>query len=258
MSRFPLRRARRVALGFCLALSAGLAQAQPAGDPLAERVITLRGEVEQLNSELTLLREEQRSVLAGLNVQRAELSASVDRQQLLAREAQAKLAEAEAEALAAGASGDTLSPLLLNAIDALAAQVQGGLPFKVEERLGELETFRTQLQNGTLSASRGVNRLWAFFEDEFRLTRENSLHSQTLQLGSERVLADVAKLGSMALYFRTQDGRVGQAARSGSNWQFVEATDKADALKITTLFDALGKQIRTGYFELPLVAGASQ
>jgi hypothetical protein len=258
MSSIPLRGVRRVALGACLAVSAGAVHAQPASDPLTERVITLRGEVEQLNSDLTLLREEQRSVLAGLNAQRAELSASVDRQQLLAREAQAKLAEAEAQAQAAGASGDTLSPLLLEAIDALAAQVRGGLPFKVDERLGELEGFRTQLQNGTLSPSRGVNRLWAFFEDEFRLTRENSLHSQTLQLGNERVLAEVAKLGSMALYFRTQDGRLGQAQRTGAEWRFVEATEKADTQRIAALFDALGKQIRSGYFELPLAAGGSR
>jgi hypothetical protein len=258
MSSSPSCLSRTAALGVCLALLAGLAHAQPAADPLTERLIALRGEVEQLNSELTLLREEQRSVLAGLNAQRAELSASADRQQLLAREAQTKLGEAEVRAIEAGASGDTLTPLLLEAIERLSAYVRGGLPFKVEERLGELEGFRTQLQNGSLSASRGVNRLWAFFEDEFRLTRENSLHSQTIQLGSERVLADVAKLGSMALYFRAQDGRLGQAQRSGANWAFVEVTDKADSQRIRALFDALGKQIRTGYFELPLAAGSSR
>jgi len=241
-----------------LMLAASLAQAQASADPLTERLIALRGEVEQLNSELTLLREEQRSVLSGLNAQRAELSASADRQQLMAREAEAKLAEAEAQAQLAGASGETLTPLLIEAIDALAAQVRGGLPFKVEERLGELEGFRTQLLNGSLSPSRGVNRLWAFFEDEFRLTRENSLHAQTIALGSERVLADVAKLGSMALYFRTQDGRLGQAQRAGAEWRFVEVTDKAASARIAVLFDALGKQIRTGWFELPLAAGGSQ
>ncbi len=258
MSSSPSRRSRTAACGLCLALLAGTLHAQPAADPLAERLIALRGEVEQLNSELTLLREEQRSVLAGLNAQRAELSASVDRQQLLAREAQAKLAEAQAAAESAGASGDALTPILYSAIDTLIAGVRDGLPFKVDERVAELEGFRGQLQNGSLSPSRGVNRLWAFFEDEFRLTRENSLHSQTIALGNERVLADVAKLGNMALYFRTQDGRVGQAQRRGADWQFVEVTAKADSERIRTLFDALGKQIRTGYFELPMIAGGGQ
>lgn len=258
MSSSPTRALRAAGLGLSLAILASPALAQTAADPLTERLIGLRSEVEQLNSELELLREEQRSVLAGLNAQRAELSASVDRQQLLAREAEAKLAEAEARAAEAGASGDTLTPILLEAIDALAAQVRGGLPFKVEERLGELDGFRTQLQNGSLSPPRAVNRLWAFHEDEFRLTRENGLHAQTIAIGNERVLADVAKLGNMLLYFRAQDGRLGQAQRVGGDWRFVVASEKADQQRIAALFDALRKQIRTGFFELPLAAGGSR
>jgi uncharacterized coiled-coil protein SlyX len=257
MSTLPAR--RFAPLGFALSLALALpVAAQGGGDPLAERLIQLRGEVEQLNGELELLREEQRTVLAGLNAQRAELSASVDRQQLLAREAQARLAEAEARAVEAGASGDTLPPLLLAAVDALAASVRAGLPFKVEERLGELEAYRTQLQNGSLAAARGVNRLWAFYEDEYRLTRENGLHSQTLQVGDERVLADVAKLGAMALYFRTQDGRYGHAQRAASGWRFVELTDKSDQQRVAALFDALRKQTRSDWCELPLAAGGGR
>ncbi len=258
MSSSSPRRMRTARLGLWLAMFSAAVPLHAAEDPLTERLIALRGEVEQLNTDLGLLREEQRSVLAGLNAQRAELAASVDRQGLMVREAQSKLSEAEVRAVEAGASGDSLTPLLLDAIAALSAQVSSGLPFKVEERLAELESFRTQLQNGTLGPSRGVNRLWAFFEDEFRLTRENSMHPQTIALGNERVLADVAKLGSMALYFRTQDGRLGQAQRTAAGWSFVEATEKDTQLRIAAVFDALGKQIRSGFFELPLVAGAGQ
>lgn len=223
-------------------------------EPLTERLIALRSEVEQLNSELELLREEQRSTLAGLNAQQAELRASADRQQLAAAEARRKLDEARATAQAAGASSESLKAPLLQAIDALVAQIQGGLPFKIEERLAELQQFRGDVDAGTLPVPRAVNRLWAFYEDEFRLTRDNSLHAQTLQIGSERVLADVAKIGSMALYFRTQDGRLGRALVDGGRWQFVVEADEQRQGMIRALFDALDKQIRQGYFELPLAA----
>ena len=261
MPSFPFSRCARLPFASCLMIGLALtvpATAQDAADPLAERLISARGEVEQLNSELELLREEQRSVLAGLSAQRAELSASVDRQQLLAREAEAKLAEAEARASEAGASGDSLVPLLHQAIDALIAQIRGGLPFQVDQRVDALEEIRTQMTAGTLSPSRAVNRLWASFEDEFRLTRENSLHSQTVELAGERVLADVAKIGSMALYFRTQDGRVGQATQAGGEWRFVEITQANQRAQVLALFDALRKQIRVGFFELPMVAGGSR
>lgn len=243
--------------GLCIALALAIGAAAAAADPLAERLIGLRSEIEALNDELELLREEQRTTLAGLAAQRAELSASVDRQQLAARDAQRKLDEATTLAAEAGASGDVLRPLIEQAIDGLAAWIRTGLPFKTDDRMAELESFRAQVANGSLPPARAVNRLWALFEDELRLTRDNSLHKQTIQLGDERVLADVAKLGSMQLYFRTHDGRVGQAVRGDSGWRFAQAGDEASATRIDALFDALQKQIRQGYFELPVIAGAA-
>ena len=230
-------------------LVAGGAAAQ---QPLAERLIALRGEVEQLNNELELLREEQRTTLAGLNAQQAELRASVDRQQLAAAEARRKLDEASAAASAAGASSDTLKPKLLEAVDALTQSVRSGLPFRVDERLGELAQFRSEIESGSVPAPRAVNRLWAFYEDEFRLTRDNSLSAQTIQIGDERVLADVAKVGSMVLYFRTADGRVGRAMAAEGRWSFQPEANPVEQTRIRVLFDALGKQIRQGYFELPV------
>jgi hypothetical protein len=242
--------------GLVLILATVPAWAQTDADALAQGLIRLRGEVEQLNGELELLREEQRSALASLNAQKAELSAAAERQQLAAREAREKLARQQAEKADSGASAERLSPILLAAAEALAAQVRAGLPFKTEERLGEIEAFRTQLLNGTLSPQRAVNRLWAFYEDEFRLTRENGLHAQTIALGEERVLADVAKLGSMALYFQTPDGRLGQARRDGATWNFVPFEEEAQRKQVAALFESLRKQIRQGYFELPLLAGS--
>lgn len=255
----PLSVPRSHACALLLALGAASAPlAAQDGDALAQRLIALRGEVEQLNGELDLLREEQRSTLAALNAQKAELEAGAERAQLAAREARQKLEARRGERQAAGVAGEALKPLLLGATEQLAAHIRAGLPFKVEERLGELEIFRTQLENGSLPPPRAVNRLWAFYEDEFRLTRENSVHAQTIALGEERVLADVAKLGSMALYFRTDDGRLGLAERQGEGWRFVPLQDERAQAQVAALFDALGKQIRQGYFELPLVAGGAR
>jgi len=260
MTRPLANRSRLVCavLAACLAAFAVPASAQQAADELAQGLIRLRGEVEQLNAELQLLREEQRLALGGLNQQKAELTNSAERQSLVAREAREKLAAKQAEIEAMGASGDSLRPALLSAIEALKAYIRGGLPFKVDERIGELDSFRALLENGSVPAQRGVNRLWALFEDEFRLSRDNSLHTQTIGIGNERVLADVAKLGSMALYFRTRDGRLGQAQRQGEGWAFVELTEASQQAQVRALFDALGKQIRQGWFELPLAAGAAR
>lgn len=259
MSSLFAARPRALRCALLLALAAGPALAAPAEtDTLAQNLIRLRSEVEQLNGELELLREEQRTSLAALNAQRAELDATLQRQQLAAREARQKLQAQQQVTAASGIAGETLKPVLLAAADALAAQIRAGLPFKTEERLAELDAFRAQLGNGTLPPARAANRLWAFFEDEFRLTRENALQSQTIALGEERVLADVARLGAMALYFQTRDGRVGQALAEGAQWRFVLIENEPRQQQVQALFDALRKQIRQGWFELPMLAGGSR
>ncbi|MBP6544680.1 MAG: hypothetical protein KA265_18965, partial [Piscinibacter sp.] len=57
--------------------------------------------------------------------------------------------------------------------------------------------------------------------------------------------------GSMMLFFKTQDGRLGVARREADGWRFVPVDAGADQERIALLFDSLGKQIRQGYFELP-------
>lgn len=254
-SSTPARRPIAAVLACLLGLPQAFAQA-PA-DPLSEGLIRLRGEVEQLNSELTLLREEQRTQLAALNAQRAELEAGLARQELAAREARGKLEAAQAEAAEAGVEGEELKPLIATAADGLKAHIRAGLPFKQDERVGEIDAFLAQVENGSLPPMRAINRLWAFFEDEFRLTRDNGLYSQTIEVEGERVLGEVAKVGTLALYFRTPDGRVGQARRDGADWRFEPVADADTIKRIDALFDAYRKQIRQGFFELPLAAGGA-
>lgn len=233
------------------------AWAQETGE-LAEALIRLRGEVEQLNSELELLRQEQRTTLGGLAAQRADLQAQLERQQRSTRELAQRRDAAMEAAQAAGVAGQLLAPVLRTALDGLDAGIAAGLPFKRDERLGVVAELRAQLDSGALPPERAVNRLWALYEDELRLTRDNSLHSQPIPLDGERVLADVAKLGMVALYFRTSDGRLGHAQRSAQGWTFQRVEDPADIAAVAAVFDALGKQIRQGYFVLPgTVAGAA-
>lgn len=251
-TRTPPARGRAL-IGLACALALSGAHAQSEADALSEGLIRLRAEVEQLNSELGLMREEQRVAMNALSAQKAELEASLARQDLATRELRGKL---EAQQAAAGADSDDaqLRAVLLDALAALEAQVRAGLPYRVDERVAGLQEFRQQLQDGSLPTARAVNRLWAFHEDEFRLTRENTLSSQTIRLGEDAVLADVAKLGSMALYARTQDGRYGHAVRQADGWGWALLTEADDVRRVAALFDALRKQIRQGYFELPMAS----
>lgn len=240
---------------FALLLPATIASAQEA-ENLAEELVKLRTEVEQLNSELDLAREEARTTLAGLTAQKTELQGQLDRQQLATQEQAQKLEEARGKVAEAGIEGAELKPVLIDAVDAIDRHIRATLPFKRDERLAALNDLRTRIANDTVPPHRAANQVWAFVEDELRLTRENGTFSQTIELDGERVLADVAKVGNILLYFRTSDGRVGRLAQTGGDWRYVQVTDSGDVARINALFDAYRKQIRQGWFELPLAAAS--
>lgn len=246
----------RALLALALAATAPAAGAQDESMRLAQSLIALRGEVEQVNAELESLRAEQRTTLQGLAAQKAELSAQLERQQLQVGELESRLSERSAVAEQSAEGHSTLQPALLAAAAQLRAYVAASLPFKTGERLAALGEIEQQLRDGTLAPTRAANRLWTFVEDELRLTRESGLHQQIVTLGDERVLAQVAKLGSMLLFYRTDDGRVGRAARTTAGWRYEPIDDDAGRGRVAALFDALGKQIRQGWFELPYGATA--
>ena len=234
-------------------ISAGFGTATHAQnlDQLAERLIALRGEVEELNQELDLLKQEHRQQMQSLAAQRAELETTENRAETSIKQLEQRLAENREAAASAGVDNAELKPLLLSAVDELQRYIQAGLPFKVDERLAELAELRLQLDTEAIPANRAANRLWAFFEDEIRITRENGIYSQTIELGGERMLADVAKLGSMMMYFRTDDERYGKVVKQGDGWRFTLVDDPAGIASVQYLFDSLQKQIRQGYFEIP-------
>lgn len=224
---------------------------QQALNNLAQELVVLRSEIESLNSELTDLTEQHRATMNSLAAQKGELEASKRREDLRVQELEEDLANNRARAEEAGVATEALIPVAQDAIATIKNHIQTGFPFKRGERMAAIENIEDQLNTEALSPARVVNRLWSFYEDELRLARENGLYSQTIELDGESVLADVAKLGVVAMYFTTRDGRMGYATHGDQGWRFVEAQGGGERQQIRALFDALGKQIRVGLFELP-------
>ncbi len=221
---------------------------------LAERLIALRAEVEELNQELDLVKQEHRAEMSALSAQKSELAAQKNRLDTNIAQLEQKLNENKALAAKAGVDNEALNPVVLKAISDLRQHIAQGIPFKKDARISELDEIERQMNAGQLPANRAANRLWAFYEDELRLTRENGIYQQTIELDGERVLADVAKLGTIAMFYRTDDERYGAVERTGSGWAYRAVSEADQVAAIQGLFDALQKQIRQGYFELPLAA----
>ena len=148
---------------------------------------------------------------------------------------------------------------VLAAIVTMRRTVAEGLPFHLPERLGELDTLSSQLAGGSLTPAAAAARLWAFIEDELRLSRENGLDRQVVEVDGAEVLADVARLGMVALYFRSEGGVMGMVSQNGAAWRWQRLDDRDDQVAIELLFEKLKHGVRTGAFVLPNpYAGASR
>lgn len=241
----------RPAVLAALLFSSFAVQAQDATDALANRLIQMRGQVDELQSELNLMREEHKNRMTYLTAQLTEMEANRDREALRVQQLDQELEQMREQVSAAGETSEALSPIILANLYELRAQVQKGFPFKVGERLAALDEIETQLNSGVITAHRAFNRLWAFVEDEIRITRENAIYSQSIALDGQNVLVDVAKLGNAMMYFRTRDLQYGRAVEGPRGWTFERFESATDQEMVARLFDSLRKQIRQGYFTLP-------
>lgn len=219
---------------------------------LAKSLAKIRGEVETLQSQLDIEKEKHSSKMSALNSQLADLSVEERRQKLSVEKLQQSIDKLGVTTQQAEQSGEHLKPVLLSALAEYKRHIQGGFPFKVDDRIKAINDLENNLVNQQIDPSKAVNQTWSLIEDEVRLSKENGIYQQTILLNGEKVLVDIAKIGTVFMFFQTKDNQGGMAKRSKEGgWTFEAVSDSADRERIRNLFDSLKKQIRQGYFELP-------
>lgn len=237
-------------VALAVSLTAPIARAE---DPAAyaHQLAELRASVEDLSQTLDTERDALRTDLRATELRRTELETQIRQEELRVAELQRELDRQRAAVAEDATAYDTLAPTVLAGLDRLIAQVKGGLPYRLDERVAALTTVRDQVAGKLVDPRVAVGRVWQAIEDELRLGRENVLDRQVLTVGGQEMFVQVARLGMVALYFRTEDGRVGAVQREGAEWTTHLLDDPQDAVRVNTLFAAFDKQQRVGWFELP-------
>lgn len=221
---------------------------------LAEKIVALRTEVENLNTENNARKAELQSELKSLQARKAQLSAQIQQIELSLKQGKERLSTIKTELSKANVNGEEIKPLLLKEVALVKEWVQKSLPFQKEKRLKEVNDIEEGLTAGLLNGQKALGRLWAFIEDELRLGRENGVHRQTLVIDGEENLVSVAKLGMVAMFYQTADNRYGFTRKEkNGQYSFIALKDKEQVEQVTKLFDGLKKQIRSGQYLIPNV-----
>lgn len=235
----------------CLLLPVEQINAQ-ASDQLIQSIMALRSEVEQLYSQLQDGKADHRANMRSFAAQITDLEAQINRQQISLRQLELDAAKTQLEIDDASVKSVSIRPQLERGLGWLRQLIVDGLPFRIPERLEDLDKLRAQLDNGSISEERALGRVWATYEDLIRMSRENTLSRQEIVLEGEPVLAKVAKVGSIMLFFATPADEVGFAQRQiDGTVVYKRAETLQQQEQILSLFDAFEKQIRSGYFTLP-------
>ncbi len=237
---------------FALAVSS-IASVARADDPAAyaHQLAELRTSVEDLSQTLDTERDALRTDLRASELRRTELETQIRQEELRVAELQRELDRQRAAVMADATAYETLAPTVIAGLDRLIAQVKSGLPYRLDERVAALTTVRDQVAGKLVDPRVAVGRVWQSIEDELRLGRENVLDRQVITVGGQEMFVQVARLGMVAMYFRTEDGKVGVVQRDGATWSNRVLDDPQDALRATGLFSSMDKQQRVGWFELP-------
>jgi hypothetical protein len=238
-----------------LGMAASLVIAAPLNEShiegMAKDLIHLRGEVEELQAKIDNKKETHKNRMGSLAVQSTDLETQLQRQSLELKQLKTSLIEAQARSSKDSIQGKDLKPLVLNAIVKIKLSIAKGIPFKTGERLAQLSEISDQVELDLLPAHKAVNRLWAFVDDEIRLTKESGIYRQPIKMNGKEVLADIARIGMVLMYFQNGENSYGKVVKTDNGWSFVNVHNAEDRDQVISLFDSLKKQIRTGQFSLP-------
>ena len=239
---------------YSLALSATLLASSLAAntnDKLVNSIISLRGDVENLYTNIKENKEGYHSEMKSLSMQITDTEAQINRKNTSIKLAQSELNKITRKIKETSSGNSEIKPLVLNALDLLEKSINEGIPFMITPRVADLHKIKADLESGLITNEKALLLTWTSYDDTIRVTKEIGLFKQEINIKGKKVLAQIAKLGSVAMFFSTPSNEVGFVVKDANKYDYKQITNPEDIKKIVALFDALQKQIRTGYFELP-------
>lgn len=222
-------------------------------EELTSELVEMRTEVETLQNDLDIAKNELRNRIKSIEISKAEIKNEIQREKLKIRQLKLAVAQKRAQSGDTGDEEKKLIEVFKNSASDLKAYINNSLPFKIEGRLSALKEIEDQMEGRAISPFRAISRLWSFYEDEFRLTRENGIFAQPMQLDGTKRIVQIARIGMVTAYYKYGEENFGLFIRKDGKWQTRELTEKEQKKQVEYLFESLRKQIRAGYFELPVL-----
>ena len=218
---------------------------------LAQSLIELRSDVEKLHTRLDDSKEHYHTSMKSLNAQRADVETAISREALKVKQLHNALKKVQKRIALQSGGSKAYKTVAQDAITLLKQELKQQLPFKMFDRQKELDNLSQRITSNQITPEKALNRVWAIYEDNFRMSHENGVFRQNVTLNKKEYLADVVRLGSIAMFFKTSDAKMGYFTKDSKGWTLRETLDSENKELITELFDSMKKKIRSGFFTIP-------
>lgn len=229
-----------------------LAGQETAITQLAERIATLRGELDHEEYELVRTRREVDTELASLSQERDVLRRQADQAQArvtsLRDVVRARRAILEARTRQQGHIHD----VLLEACQGMEQSILQTAPLHREARIKRVAQLHDRIEAHAVTDAEGFEDLAALVRDEIELTGTTQLTKTLITLDGKERLVSVVALGTALLFWELEDGRAGVISHRNGQWDnhLVDAPEQRDA--IHALYQAQKASIQATVLRLPL------
>jgi hypothetical protein len=227
-------------------------------DNMAESLMKLRAQVEQLDTQIDDEKDAYKASMKSLTMQKSELEAMVSREELKIKQIHKELTKVQENIQKSSKNSEGLKPLVIDAVDNLVAYIKTSIPFKTNDRIDAVLQIKEQLNNSLITPQKALSIVYNSYADELRMTKENGIFKQTIDLNGKPKLAEVARIGTMMMFFKTPNDEVGYVNKNTNGYAYKQELNKEKQTQILNIFDAFKKQIRTGYFMLPNALATSE
>jgi hypothetical protein len=205
---------------------------------LGAELAALRAEVDGLSADVSTARAQAKEEQLALTRRRAALEGDLESARLLVAELRTRIDAMErAHGERTTAAATTAAPLI-DALTRLRALVRAGVPFQTNARLERLDAVEHALSTSPPDVLGALAALEPILVDEARLARSTQRARQPVVVDGEPVVADIIRIGTVAVLFRAPNGAVGfaahDAAAGASPWRTL--VDEGERAQVNELF----------------------
>ncbi len=228
-----------------------------ASERLNQSLLDLRAELQSEADIFETQRTRLSSSLQSEAIKKGELEADIERLEFKRKELKKGLGEKKnivggEDLLEFSGQEETIK----TSLDQLKDYIQSSSPFKVKERLADIENLKQEKTEKKVTSAEYLSRYWKILQREIRLSESIEIHKSLITLGSEQVQVEILKIGAFQSYFLSPEGVAGyfKFNKTNNEWMALEFKDTKASALVKKLYSARKKQIKDGVFDLPLPA----